>query len=164
VTARVDIERLYRESGHAVLRRARELLRSDTEALDLCQELFVGLLAEPSQLDGVARPTAWLYRATTNQCLNELRKRKGRARILYNVARSDAVAPRAEHLATVHQLLARLPVELAEVAIYYFVDEMTHEEIAAMLGCSRRHIGDLVTRVREEAGDDARLEFLEQRS
>ena len=39
-----------------------------------------------------------------------------------------------------------LPEELTLVAVYRFVDEMTHEEIAELTGHSRRHIGNLLQR------------------
>jgi len=142
-----DIERLYRELGHVVLRRARELLRSDAEARDALHEIFVGLLARPEQLEGVAKRTGWLYRVTTNHCLNQIRNRDGRARLLRAVPRDEETSPRGENLATVRRLLDKLPSPLAEVAVYYYVDEMSQDEIAAILGCSRRHVGDLLARL-----------------
>jgi DNA-directed RNA polymerase specialized sigma24 family protein len=44
-------------------------------------------------------------------------------------------------------VLAQLPPELAEVAIYFHCDEMTQDEIAALLACSRRHVGHLLERL-----------------
>jgi RNA polymerase sigma-70 factor (ECF subfamily) len=151
---RRDIERLYRELGHVVLRRARAILRSDSEARDVLQEIFLGLLARPEQLEGVALRTSWLYRATTNRCLNLIRNRQGRERILHSVPRSEEALPRGEALATVRDLLGRLPSPLADVAVYYYVDEMSQDEIAAILGCSRRHVGDLVARLAQWSKDD----------
>lgn len=150
-----DIEQLYRDLGHVVLRRARELLRSDTEARDALHEIFVGLLARPEQLDGVIKRTGWLYRVTTNHCLNQIRNRDGRARLLRAVPRDEEASPRGENLATVRGLLGRLPSPLAEVAVYYYVDEMSHGEIATMLGCSRRHVGDLLARLAKWSKSDA---------
>jgi RNA polymerase sigma factor (sigma-70 family) len=147
-----EIERLYREHGHVVLRRARELLGSSSEARDALQEVFLGLLARPEQLAGVIKRSAWLYRVTTHHCLNQIRNRHGRDRILRAMSPDEETSPRAEHLIAVRQLLSRLPEPLAEVAVYYYVDEMTHEEIAAMLGCSRRHVGNLMVRMRDAVG------------
>jgi RNA polymerase sigma factor (sigma-70 family) len=153
------IDRLYRDHGHVVLRRARELLRSDVEALDACQEIFLGLLQRPEQLAGVTRLTAWLYRATTHHCLNQLRNRRGRMRLLaalVPVRTTAATVPaRADQIAQVRDLLARLPEPLAEVAIYHFVDGMTYDEIAAMLDCSRRKVGYLIERLRAAMTGDA---------
>jgi RNA polymerase sigma-70 factor (ECF subfamily) len=52
-----------------------------------------------------------------------------------------------ERRAVIQQKLATLPDELARIAVYYYLDEMTHEEIARVMGCSRRHIGNLVQRL-----------------
>jgi len=141
------IERLYREHGHVVLRRARELLQSEAEATDAVQDVFLSLLQRPEQLDGVARITAWLYRATTHYCLNKLRDRRGRLRILGGLRPASSVASRSEMLAQVRSLLERLPEPLGEVAVYHHVDGMTYDEIAAMLGCSRRKVGYLIAEI-----------------
>jgi len=154
VTARV--ERLYREHGHVVLRRARELLRSDAEAHDACQEIFLDLLQRPGQLASVTRVTAWLYQVTTHHCLNKLRNRRGRRRLLAELdPRTEAVPARADQLAQVHALLERLPEPLGEVAVYHHIDGMTYDEIAGLLGCSRRQVGYLMERLRAEIASDA---------
>jgi RNA polymerase sigma-70 factor (ECF subfamily) len=149
-----DIARLYRQHGHVVVRRARDLLRSEPEARDVCQEIFTGLLRAPARLDGVTRPIAYLYRATTNHCLNLVRNRARRVRLLRALPPADERAPVGETRAALRELLERLPSELAEVAVYYYLDELSQEEIAAMLGCSRRHVGNLILRLRDAAGDE----------
>ena len=53
---------------------------------------------------------------------------------------------------TAQQLLAQLPDQLAQVAVYYYFDEMTHEEIAELVGCSRRQVGNLVQQVQQRIG------------
>jgi DNA-directed RNA polymerase specialized sigma24 family protein len=44
-------------------------------------------------------------------------------------------------------VLERMPERLAQVAIYYYVDELPHRDIARIMGCSSRHVGDLLERV-----------------
>ncbi len=149
------IEELYRTHGHSVLRRARAMLGSDAEALDALHEVFLDLLARPAQLDGVVKRMAWVYRKTTFHCLKEIRQRGGHLRIVRALPRPDHSSPRAEQLTTVRDVLARLPERLAEVAVYYYVDEMTHAEIAGILGCSRRHVGDLLQTLQRWSEDDA---------
>ena len=149
------IERLYREHGHVVLRRARDLLRSDAEARDACQEIFLELLQRPGQLTGVTRLTAWLYQVTTHHCLNKLRNRRGRLRLLAELdPRSEEVPARADQLAQVRALLERLPEPLGEVAVYHYLDGMTYDEIAGLLGCSRRQVGYLIERLRAAVASD----------
>jgi RNA polymerase sigma-70 factor (ECF subfamily) len=143
------IDQLYRTHGHVVLRRARELLRSNADATDAVQDIFLSLLRRPEQLDGVARITAWLYRATTHYCLNKLRDGRGHLRILGTFRPASSVPPRSEAFAQVRALLDKLPEPLAEVAVYHHLDGMTYDEIAAILGCSRRQVGYHLARLHE---------------
>jgi RNA polymerase sigma-70 factor (ECF subfamily) len=135
------------------LRRARSLLGSEQEAWEALQELFLSLLDRPEQLsDPASSLTGFLYKATTNLCLNRIRNRATRARLLdAHVAPRDAEGrsegPRAERLVILRELLAGLPDDLASAAVYFYGDEMTHEEIAKVMGCSRRHVGDLIERL-----------------
>jgi RNA polymerase sigma-70 factor (ECF subfamily) len=136
-----EVDRLYRAHGHVVYRRAHELLRSPSDAADAVQDIFLGLVRRPEQLAGVARITAWLYRATTHHCLNKLRDRRGRFRLLGALRPASSVPPRSEAFAQVRALLDRLPEPLAEVAVYHHLDGLTYDEIAELLGCSRRQVG-----------------------
>lgn len=135
------IDELYRTHGHVVFRRARELLRSSADATDAVQDIFLAIVRRPEQLDGVKRVTAWLYRATTHYCLNKLRDRRGRVRLLGALRPVSSVPPRSEAFAQVRLLLDRLPEPLAEVAVYHHLDGLTYDEIGEILGCSRRQVG-----------------------
>jgi len=156
-TERVDLDRIYRDHGHVVVRRARRLLGDEAEASEVLQEVFLSLLDRPGQFEGRSAVTTFLYAMTTNACLNRLRNRRRRARLLADVVSVD-VRPDASHEASLDAalLLAQLPERLARVAIYYYLDEMTHEEIADVLGVSRRQVGNLVLRVQELARKAAR--------
>lgn len=145
------LERLYRSHGHLVLRRAQQLLGDAQEARDALQEIFVSLLSRPGQFDGRSAPTTFLYGATTHHCLNRLRN--GRTRLRLAEAHATPAAPpaveaRGERLAEARALLARIPDELREVAVYCYFDELTQEETAEVMGCSRRHVVNLLTRLR----------------
>ena len=59
---------------------------------------------------------------------------------------------------TARSVLAQLPDDLACAAVYYYVDELSHREIAEVMGCSRRHIGNLLARLaRWTQGQEKRL-------
>ena len=147
---RAALDCLYRAHGPSVLRRARQVLRDDDDARDVVQELFLSLARgggpEPERIT-----TAWFYTAATHLCLNRLRNRNNRTRLWrqHGSASERTDAARGEALVLARDVLARLPAPLAEVAIYHFCDEMTHGEIAALLGCSRRHVGDLLERIHQ---------------
>lgn len=147
----LDIEAAYRAHGHLVLRRARALLGDEAEAQEVLQEIFMMLLREPEVYGGRSSMTTWLYRVTTNMCLNRLRNHRTRQRLLdahvapaVHAARQES----ADTWAVVRQFLDRMPEDLARVAIFYSVDGMTHQEIAEVVGCSRRQVGNLLERAR----------------
>ena len=94
----------------------------------------------------------WLYQATTHFCLNQLRNARTSARLLGLHAVPDenrSVAAHAESLAEVRSLLAQLPDDVAAAVVYHHLDGMTHEEVAALLGCSRRQVGYLLERAQQ---------------
>lgn len=86
---------------------------------------------------------------TTNLCLNRIRDARNRTRLL-----EEQVAPVLRDLATesavdwteARRLVDRMPEDLALVTVYRSVDGMTHEEIADVMGCSRRHVNALLNR------------------
>lgn len=142
----MNVEQLYRSHGQIVLRRARTLLGSEADAQEALQEVFASLLT--AQLHGSV--VSWLYQATTHHCLNLLRNRRTGARLLeLRAPRAETVPANAEALAEVRKLLALLPDEVAAAVVYHHLDGMTHDEVAGMLGCSRRKVGYLL----ERAGD-----------
>lgn len=157
---RRTLERLYLRYGPMVLRRARALLREEQAARDAMQEVFLRAMRaletqpelarsfeEPSGEDGQATdpggPATWLYRVTTNFCLNA-RRDGARRHQLWSLhgereepARSDLGFARVQ----LAQIFAAISPELVELAHYFLIDELTHEEIAALYGVSRRTIG-----------------------
>lgn len=163
---RPSLEELYRTHGPIVFRRARQILRDDATAWEVLQDLFASLIERPHQLDGVRSLTAWFYSATSHACLNRLRNASNRARLIELHVRpaERAVEPYAVDRVIAHDLLAALPDELATVAIHAFVDEMTHAEIAELVGCSRRHVGNLIERIRVHIRRHMRVDELSRPS
>ncbi len=148
----LDIAALYRSYGHSVLRRARQILASDADAKDVLHEIFAGLVSRPEQFNGKSAPSTFLYAATTNACLTRLRDHKNRVRLLDEHVKpwTTDVDPRAlDTRVMVRAVLAELPEDEARAAVYHHLDGMSHAEVAELLGCSPRHVGDLLARTTE---------------
>lgn len=128
-----------------VRRRARRLLGDDEAARDVMHDVFVTVQARGQALEDSGL-SSWLYVVTTNLCLKRMRAAATRRRLAGAVAQVEETAPRGEAAVAVRDALAGLPAQVALAAVYRFADEMTHAEIADALGCSRRHVGELLRR------------------
>lgn len=158
MSARRDIEALYREYGASVYRRALQILGSAHDAEEAAHDVFAKVIDSGDQFRGDSHVMTWLYSATTNLCLNRLRDGRRRAQLSREhlaPLQPRHSAARADRHAALRQLIARMPEELSAVCVYHYVDEMTHAEIAEVLGCSRRHVGDLLERARAWAAQEA---------
>jgi RNA polymerase sigma factor (sigma-70 family) len=151
-TEEASFDDLYRRHAPNAFRRARRLLGNDADAQELVQDVFVSLFERPAQFGERSTFTTFLYSAVTNACLNRIRNRRNRLRLLRREPSTPEPYDRklsAEQLATLHGLIERIPEHLARVAIYYCVDELTHDDIARILGCSRRQVGKLLEQLSE---------------
>jgi len=154
-----SIEELYRTYGPSVLRRARSLLGDEQAARDAMQEVFVRAMQSKVEFREGVSPMTWFYRVTTNYCLNQIRNRGRRLRVLSREMSSEPVAAAvAEDQVAVKEILSRVPDELGQIAVYYFIDHMKQEEIAEIIGVSRRTIGNRL----EEFKKLARIELNEE--
>jgi RNA polymerase sigma-70 factor (ECF subfamily) len=150
-------DELYRTYAPQAFRRARRVLRCDADAHEVVNDVFLSLLERPRQYGGQCAFGGFLRSAVTHACLNRLRHRATCVKLTGD-ANAGALFPRAtatdpEEASTLRSVLARLPKQLADVAVYYYLYELTHDDIARILGCSRRHVGDLVMRLEEWARD-----------
>jgi RNA polymerase sigma-70 factor (ECF subfamily) len=138
----------YRCHGGHVFRRARRLLGSEADAHEVVQDVFLSLLERPEQYEGRSMLTTFLYATTTHACLNRIRNQKNRARLLEREAWADdgSIPLAPERRLELHALLRRMPDEWARAAVYHYMDDLTHDDIAAVMGCSRRHVGNLLAR------------------
>jgi RNA polymerase sigma-70 factor (ECF subfamily) len=132
------LEELYRRHAAAVHARCRYLLREEDGARDATQDVFVRALRALPELRAAASPTAFLLRMATNHCLNLQRaSRAGWRDEVLRVGRDRTergIEPDAREL--VRALLGAAAPEAQEIAVLYFVDELTQAEIAEASGRS----------------------------
>lgn len=132
------LQELYEKHAAAVYGRCRYLLRDDADARDALQDVFVKVLRSLAEFRAAASPATWILRIATHHCLNLLRARKAQwvdqLRTL-NQGRSEQTEP-PDRRELVRVLLAAAPREAQEVAVLYYVDEMTQAEIAQELSRS----------------------------
>jgi RNA polymerase sigma factor (sigma-70 family) len=138
----------YGRYGHALIRKASRMLGNVEDARDVVQSLFVDLY----QRGELAVDLPYLYRATTNRCLTMLRDTSNRARLLEGSDLRLGQRTSCDARVIGHDLLTKLVRELdeeeCEVLTYRYLDDMTQDEIATLLGLSRKTIGKRLDRIR----------------
>jgi RNA polymerase sigma-70 factor, ECF subfamily len=144
------LEGLYRSCGAGVLRRARRLLRDEQAARDAVHDVFLKAWRAGDAFRNDASPMTWLYHITTNHCLNQLRDDRRRRELLEERGESTAPrpAPTADQRVLAYELLHTVPPELRMIAVYYFIDQMSQDEIAQLVGISRRTVGYRIEELR----------------
>jgi RNA polymerase sigma-70 factor, ECF subfamily len=139
----------YRRFGGIVYARCRSILRDDAGAQDATQDTFLRVQRHfARQLPGPDCALAWLYRIATNICLTERRNRKTRALAGQALAEGvDASLPAAlERRDLAERLILDAAPALRTPAWLFHVDGMEQEEIARLLGCSRRTVATRLAR------------------
>jgi len=150
---REEVESLFRRYSRSVFRRARAILGDGDAAKDATQEVFLRAIRADGELLASASPIAWLYRVTTNLCLTRLRDSSRRHLILSRALpmAPSAVQPTVDIALTVQALLRDVPEELQEIAVCYFIDNMSQDEIAELVGLPRRTVGYRLEQFRSRA-------------
>ena len=136
----MDVDELYRRYGPMVIRRCRQLLRDEDQALDAAQDVFVRLIERRDRLRD-DYPSSLLYRMATNLCLNRIRDAKRRKTttdrdLLEQIADSEDAEGRIEARSVLARLFGRQRESTRTMAVLHYIDGMTLEEVAAEVGMS----------------------------
>jgi RNA polymerase sigma factor (sigma-70 family) len=144
------VQDAYERYGPALLRKAERILQSPDDAGDIVHALFVDLMqGRDPNVD-----IKYLYRAVGNRCINFLRDRGNRERLLEHQqhALRGPARTHCEDAVIGLDLLARLAGILdsrsLEILICRFWDDMSQDEIAAFLGTSRKTVGKRLIKIR----------------
>lgn len=152
-----ELEQIYRHFAGSLYRRCRRILRNDAAADDAVQQVFIRLMRYGADTSDAIALHAWLNRVA-DRCCYDLMKRDKRY----------AGTPQPHELSCEHdtggasdaRLLQRdivlrfwhrLDARLRAVAIAYFVDELSQDEVAQQQGCTRRTVYADLKRIARKA-------------
>ena len=138
-----------------VYRRCRSILGRDDAARDAVQDIFLRVMERSHLFRAEAAPSTWLYAMATLHCLQRLRDHRAHGAKLEQLATATCGTDTSpEDRLTVFRLLDQQPDELRLMLYLRFVDEMTMEEVADLVGYSRKTVGqrvqDFLARARDQ--------------
>lgn len=145
----------YRQFGTVVFRRCRQILGNEQDSRDASQEIFERCLRRCEELRPGPELLSWLYRVSTNLCLDRLRGQRG---ALHTSLEDDlpGLEPcnnesRMFDRDSVRRLFAAVEKRTREVAVYLYIDGMTQQEVAEVSGMTDRSVRNHVARLRDAA-------------
>ncbi|MGI5920739.1 MAG: RNA polymerase sigma factor [Syntrophomonadaceae bacterium] len=140
---------------------------NEDDAYDMAQESFIKAYRSLRSFKGDSNFGTWIYRITTNVCLDELRRRKRRLLPLSldeplatkdgdtvdkEVAdpnpTADVIYERKETSQYIHNILSQIKIEHRAVIVLRDMMDLTYEEIAEILNCSVGTVKSRLSRAR----------------
>lgn len=150
---REDVRALYEQYASPVFNRAMRLLKNEESAWEAVQDVFVNVMKAGGGFRNESSVWTWLYRITTNHCLNIIRRQKSwqdiEGALAHDLLDSQEKVPM--HDAFFVKLLETSGEKVQKVALAYYVEGMTHEEIASALGLSRKTVGKRIGKFEDKA-------------
>jgi RNA polymerase sigma-70 factor (ECF subfamily) len=142
---RAALEALLLRHHPKVLGLCRRLLTDARDAEDAAQEALLAVCRGLDRFDERSAFTTWLYRITTNTCLDELRRRRRRPATAPDDPADDATAGGSMHRSIdpavvvtarvdVDRALAQLPVEYRVAVVLRDGCDLDYAEIARLTG------------------------------
>ena len=148
---------LYEKFAPAIYAHCRRFLQSPAAARDATQEAFVRVIARGVVLPREEEALRYLYRVSTNVCLNLLREHNVHTRAAPSLAANTPHVSSAESgLADrefVNAVLDRCGEGGAKVAVMHYLDGMSQVEIAEVLGITRRTVFNRLRKLSRIAAD-----------
>jgi RNA polymerase sigma-70 factor (ECF subfamily) len=116
-------------------------MRSEEAALDAAQETFTRAWERWPKVAEAKSPIGWLMVTVTRICIDRIRYRNAGQAHARQYPVPGSPAPEAEHLARLVVLrLAEEKPLCQQVVVHAWLDGMTQEEVAALLGVSRKTV------------------------
>ena len=146
------IERMVTLYQLPLLRLCIMYLHDEEQAKDAVQETFIKAYRNLDSFRNDASEKTWLTRIAINTCKNMYRsgwfRHMDRSVTLDMIA--ERPAPADEYDDELTTAIMNLPVKLRETALICWLQGMTYDEAADMLGISRQAVGSRLNRARRK--------------
>ncbi len=149
-----EIRDLYERYASLIYRHCRFILRSDDDAWDVTQEVFMKLMSCFSKIENKSSIYSWLLSTSTNLSISFLRRKKGQE--FDEAIHSDENNQESnDRRLIMKEIMSRLfrPWDLKTrmVVIYTYFDGYSQKEIAQLTGLGESTIRKYLTRFKRGA-------------
>lgn len=153
-----EFKKVWLPLSDSLYRAAFHMLKSESDAKDAVQDLFIRLWNCRSGLDNVKNPSAYGMAILRNICIDRLRKSQSdqakgivpgdaAAEVASEETAEKAIVSR-ERLQALETGISRLPQAQRKVFIMKFYKQMSYDEISAETGLSYINVRVMINRAR----------------
>ena len=158
-------EQLVIENQKSVYNLALKIMKNESDALDVSQDVFLKAYTNLENFRGDSRFSVWLYRLAYNACIDASRKSKAGMNISLTVQDEDSESAeldladnkplpeeeteRRETQREVQAAIQELPEDQRKIIVMREFSDMAYEDIAASLGISVGTVKSRLSRARK---------------
>jgi RNA polymerase sigma factor (sigma-70 family) len=133
-------------------------LQNEADALDLAQDTFVRIYRHRANYREGAKFSTWMFQIALNLCRDHGRRRTRRPLVALDAAPEsadahlspDTTALAAERTAAIRAAIAALPENLRAPLLLSTYDELSHIEIAGIVGGTPKAVETRLARARDQ--------------
>ena len=160
---------LVEDQSKVVYNLCLRMVNNEQDAYDLSQDAFLKAYTNLSLFRGDSKYSSWLYKLTTNVCLDFLRKRSRQKTVPLTYETDDGEqeylpipdetfspeteAERRELRSSVRRGLSQLPEGQRQILILREIGQLSYEEIAGQLGLEAGTVKSRIFRARKKLCD-----------
>ncbi|MFQ6084223.1 MAG: RNA polymerase sigma factor [Candidatus Aminicenantia bacterium] len=160
-------EQILKKYKELVINIAYRFIQNRAEAEDIAQEVFLKVYDSAKRYKPKAKFSTWIYKITTNICLNKLRSKKYLQtvsldkpisttgnEIIREIPDPTYVHPsvnsgKKELNQLVNEAISSLPINQRMVVILQKYEGLSYREISEILGCSTSAVDSLLQRAKQ---------------
>ncbi len=153
-----EFEAIFREHYARIVRVTRRVLQRDSEAEEVCAEVFLRLYRAGPGVAAEGLVGAWLYRTATRASIDALRANRRRGAEIEDEGAMQSEDPaegpltlllRQERIAEVRDVLAKLKVDKTQLLLLHH-SGLTYQEIAQAMQMNVHSVGTRLARAEAE--------------
>ena len=148
---------IYKRLSARVFAKCMSFLKSEDEANDALQDIFITVLLKASKFEGRSKLSTWIYSITYNHCVDIVRKKKREKRVLVDdwgrfentieIEDSLLLETRVDQLKII---LEKIPAKDKAILLMKYQDDMSIKEISASLEKSESAIKMMLNRAKQK--------------
>lgn len=154
----LDFDAVFEQYGDRIYGLAYRLMGNKEDAMDISQEVFIKIFRNLETFRGDSSLSTWIYRIVYNTCIDELRKRKMKVKIISmsyeqgvtsdDNGALDEICEADELKKTIQQALYKLDDEQRAIVVMRDIYGLSYADIADILQCPLGTVKSRLSRAR----------------